>query len=79
MTTNQTTPSQQDRIAWMAVALATLAAVIYVLIALGVVPVGDLQLAAEGGVIIYVAAGCYLLGGLLIVAGWLGAYRRLKE
>jgi hypothetical protein len=29
--------------------------------------VGDLQVEQDGGVIIYVAAGCYLLGGLLIL------------
>jgi hypothetical protein len=29
--------------------------------------VGDLKVAQDGGAIIYVAAGCYLLGGLLIL------------
>jgi hypothetical protein len=45
-----------------------IAALVYGLIAVGILPVGDLQLAEEGGAIIFVAAGCYLLGGLLILS-----------
>jgi hypothetical protein len=52
---------------WLAVALAICTAVAYVLIALGLLGVGDLQVAQDGGAIVYVAAGCYLLGGLLIL------------
>ena len=55
------------RLMWFATALALLTALAYVLIALGLLPVGTPQVAADGGPIIYVAAGCYLLGGLLIL------------
>jgi len=50
-----------------AVALAILTAIAYVLIASNVLGVGDPQVAQDGGMIIYVAAGCYLVGGLLIL------------
>jgi hypothetical protein len=53
---------------WLAVALALVAAVAYVLIALDQLGVGDLEMAGDGDVIIYAAATCYLLGGLLILA-----------
>lgn len=55
------------RILWTAVALALLTALSYVLIASHILGVGDLQVEKDGGAIIYVAAGCYLLGGLLIL------------
>ena len=60
-------------ILWTAVALALFTAIAYVLIAWDLLGVGDLQMAADGDVIIYVAAGCYLLGGLLILVrrSWL--------
>ena len=60
-------PDHQPRILWTAVALALLTALSYVLIALNVLGVGDLQGNEKPAVIIYVAAGCYLLGGLLIL------------
>ncbi len=64
ITTHQTTTL--PRMMWAAVALALLAAVAYVLINAGVLTVGDV-LREEGSMVIaYVAAGCYLLGGLLI-------------
>ncbi len=56
-----------QNILWVGVALAVLAAAAYLWIAFGLLSVGDLQVAQDGGVIIYVAAGCYLLGGLLIL------------
>lgn len=52
---------------WLAVGLALITALTYILIALGILSVGDPQVAREGGSIVYVAAGCYLLGGLLIL------------
>ena len=60
-------PDHHTRILWVAVALALLAALSYVLMALNVLGVGDLQMDEKPAVIIYVAAGCYLLGGLLIL------------
>src|SRR3712207_1969194 len=55
------------RAIWLAVALAVLAAISYVLIGLHLLGVGDLQTAEAPATIIYVAAGSYLLGGLLIL------------
>ncbi len=56
------------RVSWLAVALAVGVALAYVLMASGLLSVGDPQVARDGGPIVYVAAGCYLLGGLLILA-----------
>ena len=53
---------------WLALVLAIGTALTYVLIAAGALGVGDPQVAAAGGAIIYIAAGSYLLGGLLILA-----------
>jgi hypothetical protein len=55
------------RILWVAVALALFTAMSYVLIAFNVLGVGDLQINEKPAGIIFVAAGCYLLGGLLIL------------
>jgi hypothetical protein len=54
------------RVMWLAVALALFTALSYLLIQLGILGVGDLQ-TAEGPAIALVAAGCYLIGGLLIL------------
>lgn len=51
----------------IALGLALFTALTYLLIAFNVLGVGDPQVARDGGAIIYVAAGCYLLGGLLIL------------
>ncbi len=51
---------------WLAVALALFAALSYLLIQLGMLGVGDLQ-TAGAPTIPLVAAGCYLIGGLLIL------------
>ena len=59
--------ANQVRSLWTAVGLALFTALSYVLIASRILGVGDLQVEQDGGVIIYVAAGCYLLGGLLIL------------
>jgi hypothetical protein len=59
--------SRHARVMWLAVALALTAAIAYVMIAMGILGVGDLNVGQDAGVIVYVAAGCYLLGGLLIL------------
>ena len=55
------------RIMWTAVALALTAALSYVLMALNVLGIGDLQVGEKPINIIFVAAGCYTLGGFLIL------------
>lgn len=59
--------SHYVHIMWAAVALAMGTALAYVLIALNLLGVGDLKMDEKPATIIYVAAGCYLLGGLLIL------------
>jgi hypothetical protein len=59
--------TRPGRLLWLDVALALLAALAYLLIAIKVLGVGDLQPAEDGGTIVYVAAACYLGGGLLIL------------
>jgi len=59
--------TNSSRFTWLAVALALFTALTYILIAFNILNVGDPQVAHDGGSIIYVAAGCYLLGGLLIL------------
>jgi hypothetical protein len=59
--------STNKNITGIAVALAFVTALTYLLIAQNVLGVGDLSVAKDGGAIIYVAAGCYLVGGLLIL------------
>lgn len=65
MNTLQT--STNKNFTFIAVALALFTALTYILIASNIFDVGDPQVARDGGAIIYVAAGCYLLGGLLIL------------
>ena len=55
------------RILWTAVALAFITALSYVLMAFNILDVGDLQVDEKPAGIIFVAAGCYVLGGLLIL------------
>lgn len=52
----------------LAMALAMIAGIAYFLIDLDILAVGNLQPSEEPAGIIYVAAGCYLAGGLLILA-----------
>lgn len=52
---------------WAAVALALVTALSYILMQFNALGVGDLQIGEKPAGIIYVAAGCYLLGGLLIL------------
>ncbi len=60
----------RTRLMWLAVGLALLAAVAYLLIGYHILGVGDLATSEGPAGIIYVAAGCYLLGGLLILLRW---------
>lgn len=64
---------KRQPVIWLAVALALIAALSYLLIQLGVLGVGDLKTSEEPAAIVYVAVGSYLLGGLLILLGrrWL--------
>jgi hypothetical protein len=59
--------TNSSRFTWLAVGLAIFTALTYILIASNILGVGDPQVAREGGLIIYVAAGCYLFGSLLIL------------
>ena len=70
MTAIQRSSAGRMRLLWLAVALALFAALGYVLIQVGLLGVGDLQTAEAPPAIVYVAAGCYLLGGLLILLRW---------
>lgn len=58
---------KQIRVMWIAVGLALLAALTYVLMQVNVLGVGDLATAEKPAGIIYAAAGGYVLGGLLIL------------
>ncbi len=58
---------QMNRVVWLCVALAVIAAITYVMMALDILSVGDLQLQEAPPSVAYVAAGGYLLGGLLIL------------
>lgn len=64
---NNNTSTNTTRIMWTAVALALIASLSYVLMALNILGVGDLQVGEKPANVIFVAAGCYLLGGLLIL------------
>src|SRR5690348_7607918 len=66
--TVQQTHTNRVRVMWLAVALALIAALSYMMIQLGLLGVGDLQPTEGPPTIVYVAAGSYLLGGLLILA-----------
>ena len=59
--------SNQLRMMWIAVGLAIFTAFAYLLIAQNFLGVGDLQRDEKPAGIIYFAAGCYQLGGLLIL------------
>ena len=55
------------RVMWIAVALALITSLSYILMQFNILGVGDLQMGEKPPAIIYIAAGCYLLGGLLIL------------
>ena len=57
----------QRRILWIAVGLAIFTALAYVSMVWNVLGVGDLKMDEKPAGIIYFAAGCYLVGGLLIL------------
>lgn len=65
MNTVQT--NNNTRMMWVAVALAIMTALSYLLMQFNILGVGDLQVDEKPAGIIYIAAGCYLLGGLLIL------------
>jgi hypothetical protein len=67
MNTIRSSNNNRVHILWAAVGLALLAALSYILMAWDVLGVGDLQMDEKPAVIIYVAAGCYFVGGLLIL------------
>ena len=67
MNTVPSVNTNPTRILWAAVGLALFTALAYVLMALNLLGVGDLQMNEKPAGIIFVAAGCYLLGGLLIL------------
>lgn len=67
MNTLQRSNTTNARILWIAVGLAFLTALSYLLMQFNVLSVGDLQADEKPAGIIYVAAGCYILGGLLIL------------
>jgi hypothetical protein len=68
LTMNKIQNSKIDQVMiWLAVALAIVAAVSYAMIAQSILGVGDLPTKDAPSGIVYVAAGCYLLGGLLIL------------
>lgn len=67
MNTLTQTKTTHTRILWAAVAMALFTALSYLLMQLNILGVGDLQMGEKPAGIIYVAAGCYLVGGLLIL------------
>jgi hypothetical protein len=68
MNTIQRSNRNNVRVMWAAATLAMLTAIAYLLIGFDILGVGDLQTGGKPPAIIYVAAGCYFLGGLLILA-----------
>lgn len=70
---DQMKPQNLKNYALVGLGLAVIVAIGYVLIALGALSVGDLSSSEDGGNIVYVAAACYLVGGLLILTrkNWL--------
>ncbi|HSJ88426.1 MAG TPA: hypothetical protein VK909_14540 [Anaerolineales bacterium] len=67
MNTQQQANTNHVRILWAAVALALITALSYLLMAFNILGVGDLQMDEKPAGIIFMAAGCYLLGGVLIL------------
>ena len=67
MNTVQPVNKNHNRIMWIAVALAIFSALAYMLMAFNVLGVGDLKMDEKPAGIIFIAAGCYFLGGWLIM------------
>jgi hypothetical protein len=63
----QRSNSNPVRVMWLSIALAIFTALTYLLMIWNVLGVGDLQMDEKPAGIIYFAAGCYLVGGLLIL------------
>ncbi len=61
------TTQRTKAVLWLAVVPALVAALAYALVAAGVLPVGGLTGDQGKAGILFVAAGCYLVGGLLII------------
>jgi hypothetical protein len=61
------TSNRNVQVMWVALGLAFIAGIAYLLIGFNVLAVGSLQTGEKPAGIIYVAAGCYFLGGLLIL------------
>ena len=65
---NANQPSKTYRgVMWLSVGLALFTALAYVLINVGALTAGDVPHEEGSTTIAYLAAGCYLLGGLLIL------------
>jgi hypothetical protein len=67
MNARQSTHMRQISAIWISVGLALFTALAYLLIAWKMLGVGDLNMTEAPPAIVYVAAGCYLLGGFLIL------------
>jgi hypothetical protein len=68
MNTIQQNPNTNyTRFMWTAVALAFFAAIFYILMEFNILGVGDLRADEKPAGIIYIAAGCYIFGGLFIL------------
>lgn len=63
----QSSSPNDVRMMWTAVGLASLSALSYILMELNLLGVGDLRAEEKPAGIIYIATGCYLLGGFLIL------------
>jgi hypothetical protein len=66
-TVNPGTADRRRLLMWVCLGLALVAALGYILTGLGVLGVGDLESEDAPPGITYIAAGCYLLGGGLIL------------
>ena len=66
-TIQQNPNTNYTRFMWAAVALAFFAAIFYILMEFNILGVGDLRADEKPAGIIYIAAGCYILGGLFIL------------
>lgn len=67
MTTTSRSGPKNTRMIWIAVTLALITALSYILMQFNILGVGDLQMDERPASIIYFAAACYFLGGLLIL------------
>ncbi len=61
------TTNRSNTVLWLAVTPAWIAALAYALTAAGLLPAGELTADQGKAAILFVAAGCYLVGGVLIL------------